>query len=325
MNAVDFEKQANDFLTHIEHILSSENVELENHWNVDHLCYRASTADEYHQLKTDFQQFSDFLGESPVNGRPISTFKLSKPVMFLNWTIDLVELPSPKPSKPMATGFDHIEVVCDIPLHELRKKDLRSAVKFHHLSLESVVRFESNKPVFEATQKLGVLTEFAANAPLVAGTFPLGISTPGSDVDILMCSQDLKATKERLVENYSHHQDFKVEDCHVLEVPTVIASFTFMDVPFEVFVQNIDSVRQQAYRHFLVEERLLKLGGASFTTKIKAARGRGLKTEPAFAEVLNLKGDPFQALLELQTLDEASLKKKLMLLIEKAETPTFDT
>lgn len=59
------------------------------------------------------------------------------------------------------------------------------------------------------------------------------------------------------------------------------------------------SLHQNAYRHFQIEERLLKLGGKNLRRKILEFRGFGYKTEPAFAKVLGLVGDPYESLLNL--------------------------
>ena len=76
----------------------------------------------------------------------------------------------------------------------------------------------------------------------------------------------------------------------------------------EIFAQEIPVTKQVAYRHFLTEERLLKLGGPLFKEKILTLRKEGLKTEPAFAKALNLAGDPFEELLKLQTYSNNDLK-----------------
>ena len=330
MDTKIFHLLAKSFLSNLAEELGEKKLILEPHWNIDHLCYRTHTDTEYQNLKLEFLKFSELLIESPVNGRLISTYKLFEPLAFLNRQIDIVELPAPKLNSSTSTGFEHIEVVIDIPFcqfiknnshldfddsnldkpfnPELKVKFASGAVKFHQLSLESVVRLESNKPVFVALQNLGVLREFRDHAPLIAGTFPLGIATAMSDVDILMSSKNLNATRERLIEKYAHLFAFHMEQTMVEGEPTLLAKFVFENVPFEIFVQNIPSVRQRGYLHFLVEERLLKLGGNTFSAKLRSLREKGLKTEPAFAQALELTGDPYLTLLDLQTQSESALK-----------------
>jgi len=53
-----------------------------------------------------------------------------------------------------------------------------------------------------------------------------------------------------------------------------------------------------------VERRLLAIGGDGFRRAVMAARRSGLKTEPAFAAVLGLDGDPYEALLYLEAVPD---------------------
>ncbi len=165
-------KQANEFLSHLAADLNFNKIVLLPDWDIDHLCYRAPSDERYEVLKNIFSSFSELLIESPVNGRLISTFKLDVPIAFQDWLIDLIELPAPKAGKVTPEGFEHIEVVCDVPLTELQSQyshlnlDLgglrkpfnqeleivlgQRNIKFHHMSLESVIRFEATGRVNEA-------------------------------------------------------------------------------------------------------------------------------------------------------------------------------
>jgi hypothetical protein len=80
----------------------------------------------------------------------------------------------------------------------------------------------------------------------------------------------------------------------------VIASFEAEGWQFEIFGQARPVAEQQGWRHFLVEQRLLAIGGPWLRTAVMAKRREGAKTEPAFAAALDLQGDPYQALLELE-------------------------
>ena len=57
----------------------------------------------------------------------------------------------------------------------------------------------------------------------------------------------------------------------------------------------------------VVEARLLRHGGPEVRHKIRQLKGQGLKTEPAFAAVFGLPGDPYQTLLALAELPEDTL------------------
>jgi predicted metalloenzyme YecM len=321
------------FLSKVLLELENRGVRLERHWDIDHLCYRTATLDRYLELKDEFETFADLLIESEVNGRPISTFRLRDPWQTAERTIELLELPAPKPGKVTVEGFEHLEIVCDLTMAELKdrlrdhaldesglKKDWNQelelelsgcAVKFHHLSLASVVALEGNKKIWSAIESSRVLKILKPYRPLLAGTFPLGLGVEGSDVDLLMTAEDLAAIKRELALQFANAPDFQVRLETVKGVPSLIAHFTFAGVPFEIFAQAKESVRQDAYRHFQVEERLLKLGGAALRERLRALRAKGLKTEPAFAEALGLSGDPYSRLLELAQASDVELRRSL--------------
>lgn len=324
---------ANEFLSRVFAELGRKNFYLENHWHIDHLCYRTSTSENYLAIKNKFERFAELLIESEVNGRMISTFKLDAPLCYGDWEIDLIEVPAPKIGKIVADGFEHFEVVCDVDFTEIKSrykghhfddsglsKDFNQeleimfdgfAVKFHQMSLESVVRVEGNERIFSALKRSQVLKCLRPFRPLVGGTFPLDLHVAASDVDIFV-SGDFDLIRSALAEKFESMSEFHVYESTVHGQPSLIVGFQFDGVKFEVFAQaHLPTVRQQGVLHFLAEERLLKLGGASLHKKIRNIREQGAKTESAFAKALGLKGDPFAELLNLQKMSNQELKRLL--------------
>lgn len=303
------------------------------HWDLDHLCYRVADPARYRELRDELAQTERLLAETPVAGRPIASFALTKPIEFRGARIDVLELPAPK--APVSEGFEHLEIVADrdfaeiqapaLPLEPARGPDgapktfnaeLKLTLgarnlKLHHLSLASVIRLEENARVFDALRASKILEDFRAHGPLLAGTFPLGIATPDSDLDILLRAADLDALAGRLRENFGDAPGFTHRTMEVDGRPTLLVNFRFRDLPFEIFAQDLAPVRQRAYRHFLIEEKLLKYGGAALTESVRAARRRGLKTEPAFGEALKIAKDPYETLLEWQELPIPELRQRL--------------
>lgn len=316
------EDHATQFLTKVFRQFESNHFALASHWHIDHLCYRTSTPEQYAYFKYEFSNFSNLLIESEVNGRMISTFKLHSPIKFNDWKIELLELPAPKKNKTFIDGFEHLEVVCDCPFDEIKKalsqlqidesgliKDFNQeleivfdgfAVKFHHLSLESVINLESNRQVYNAIRNSDVLSFLKPFNPLIAGTFPLNLYLDSSDVDILITANNFDLVSRILDEKLKHFPSYKRRESIVDDEKALVVTFVFDGVNFEIFGQHIPSIKQRGYRHFLAEERLLKIGGMDFRDEITKLRRKGLKTEPAFATLLGLEGDPYEELLILQ-------------------------
>ena len=150
-----------------------------------------------------------------------------------------------------------------------------------------------------------------AYSPVLVGTIPLGVDVAASDLDILCEAHDLNAFVRRLKRAFHHHPDFAVKKSEVDGLPAVLARFTSGDFGFEVFGQPRPVREQPAFRHMLVEARLLVMGGPASADAIRALKRQGLKTEPAFAQVFKLEGDPYRALLLLADLDDNALRAAL--------------
>ncbi len=60
-----------------------------------------------------------------------------------------------------------------------------------------------------------------------------------------------------------------------------------------------------------VQSRLLELDDGRFRAAVIALKQSGLKTEPAFADLLGLAGDPYKALLGLESMTEDDLRRLL--------------
>lgn len=333
MNKINFELQAIEFLNKLFLTLDKTHIEISSHWDIDHLCYRVDSLKRYEELKKSFLNLGKLLIESDINGRSISTFKLNSPITFKHWTIDVVELPAPKLSKPIKEGFEHIEVVCDLSFDELEEKyiglqlDLgglkkeinleleivlgEKNIKFHHMSLESVIRIETNKTIFRAIEDSNILRSFKIYTPFIAGAFPLGIHTKNSDVDILMYAIDLNGLEKSLKIHYENHDGFESLRSFDDGLETLIVNFNQGNIPFEIVAQSRPIVEQKAYKYFHVEERLLKLGGELFKEVVMGIRMDGTKNEPAMVEALNIETNPYNELLILQKASEVRLKSIL--------------
>jgi predicted metalloenzyme YecM len=326
----EFYGAGDKFLEHLFSSLKALSVSFPKNWDVDHICFRAGSMTSYQQSCQHLGGIGTLLTESEVHGRPIATFKLKKPFVVRDQIIDIVEVPAPKGSDGFKDGFEHVEIVVDIPLPEVKQwlegyglpssqsaKSLNAELKvslpggnlkFHALSLESLIRLEQSPayPALKASQILETLSPFS---PLVAGTFPLGLQTKDSDLDLILTMTDKQNLRSVLAENYGHCRGFTLKESEVQGLPTLICRFDFDQVPFEVFAQSVPSMQQRGYRHFQTEERLLKLGGSSFCQRLRHLRSQGFKTEPAFSQILGLHGDPYEALLALHSMSLKELSQ----------------
>ena len=135
--------------------------------------------------------------------------------------------------------------------------------------------------------------------PILVGTIPININVESSDLDIVCYARDLKAFEDFAIKTYSENTDFTIWERGEGKLKAVVASFKLDGFDIELFGQNIPTKQQQAYRHMIIEHRLLEEKGEEFRRKVIALKQMGYKTEPAFAKLLGLEGDPYMALLNL--------------------------
>lgn len=159
-----------------------------------------------------------------------------------------------------------------------------------------------------AIEQLDMLNRLAEFKPVVIGTPPLGIDTPSSDIDLACTSEELERFERVATAEFGTLEDFQCHRMRWQELDSIIIEFQAFQWPFEVFCQPIPTDKQWGVRHFQVEKRVLKLA-PHLKPLIVALKNSGMQTEPAFAKVLRLTGDPYLAVLELEKLGDESLRK----------------
>lgn len=150
-----------EFLGQILKETREAGFDLRDFVQLDHMCYRVSSREQYDNKKALLLSLGTLLGENIVNGRPIAVFRLRQPVVYDGWRVDAVELPAPKSGEDTREGLEHVEFVLyddkDVFLQKYAGKDfiLRAAdrgvnpeigfklpsytVKFHLLNLPTAV------------------------------------------------------------------------------------------------------------------------------------------------------------------------------------------
>lgn len=152
-----------------------------------------------------------------------------------------------------------------------------------------------------------VIDRLAAFDPRVVGTLPLGVAVADSDIDIVCHAVDPIGFARTLWWHFSGADGFALWQWTGKGRP-VVARFEVFGWPFEIFGSAEPVEEQAAWRHFVVERRLLALGGAPLRRDVMALRMAGHKTEPAFAKALGLAGsDPYVAMLILHDLSDSQL------------------
>ncbi|MGN7470471.1 DUF4269 domain-containing protein [Brevibacillus sp. SAFN-007a] len=165
------------------------------------------------------------------------------------------------------------------------------------------------KAAGRAIEQSAIMQRLQAFDPVLTGTIPLDIDIATSDLDIICESHDLDQFAEAARASYATHEGYKEARLLVQDVPTCLIAFFAYGFWFELFAQPRPIEQQNAYRHMVVEHRLLLLGGADALRGIRQFKQNGLKTEPAFASYFNISGDdPYQALLDVEKWTDEQLR-----------------
>jgi hypothetical protein len=154
---------------------------------------------------------------------------------------------------------------------------------------------------YKVLMETGVLEKLGDYTPLLAGTIPLAIDIETSDLDILCHWPHKHRFIDSIIHHFADEQNFALQEKTIAGHETVLASFEAGGFPFEIFGQNRLVKSQEGYRHMIIEYELLHSRGAEFRKAVIALKKAGVKTEPAFAQLLGLDGDPYSALLEYVT------------------------
>lgn len=153
---------------------------------------------------------------------------------------------------------------------------------------------------YAVLKKCGIFTILEQFDPILVGTIPININIENSDLDIICCFRDPSEFLEIMTNNFFDFQDFKVKQSNINDNIAIVVTFKVDEFELEVFGQNIPTRKQNAYRHMLIEHRLLTERGEIFRQKIIDLKRQGHKTEPAFGILLDLTGDPFSELLNYE-------------------------
>jgi Domain of unknown function (DUF4269) len=141
------------------------------------------------------------------------------------------------------------------------------------------------------------------------GTPPLGLAVPGSDIDVACYSPTLEEFVAVATNAFGEEDGFATRLAEWIQPTAAVVVFRSNGWAVELFCQTVPTQQQVGVRHFLIEQRLLALepGLRPLVLSLKRA---GLKTEDAFARTLRLSPpNPYDAILSLEKLDDASLRR----------------
>jgi hypothetical protein len=171
-----------------------------------------------------------------------------------------------------------------------------------------VSRSLTYEQAIDTVRILDVLADFD---PRIAGTLPIGLAVGGSDIDVICYANDARRFAETIWLHFCDLDSFCLYQWTSNNHP-IIARFLYAGWPFEIFGGSRPVDEQTGWRHFAIEKRLLDLDDGRLRSAVMALRAKGQKTEPAFTAALAIEGNPYRALLDLETEHDETLRSRLM-------------
>jgi len=164
---------------------------------------------------------------------------------------------------------------------------------YDYLRIGTAVQQEAYAVLYKS-QVIEKLSDFGA---ILVGTIPIDIAVAGSDLDIACQAVDLDSFEVYVESEFCGYSGFKMQRLHLQGQDTVLVNFYVESFEVELFCQPIPVKMQNGYRHMRIEDTILTKKGQSFKAEIIALKTKGIKTEPAFAQLLGIEGDPYVGLL----------------------------
>lgn len=162
--------------------------------------------------------------------------------------------------------------------------------------------------VYQLLRRHRILDQLQKYSPVLVGTVPIEINVADSDLDIICEVYDFEQFEREVRSHFNRYPGFAVSRKTKDSMERIKANFICEKWPIELFGQAMPTVKQNGYKHMVIEARLLKLYGNNLKERIIELKSKGMKTEPAFTQILQMDGNPYQELLKLYKYSDEELR-----------------
>ena len=181
-----------------------------------------------------------------------------------------------------------------------------SAIIAGAISCEATVT-EKIADAEKAISHCRVINALEGHSPKIVSTIFVELDTDQSDIDVICEFQESDTFACRLKNKFQIYKDYRLKT----HINSVICRFEVSGFIFEIYGAPVPVHKQLAFRHYRVMQRLAKMGGEPFKQRVRKLKRGGLKTEPAISQLLGLKGDPYGAVLQLESWSNLQLELRV--------------
>ncbi|MGV2828374.1 DUF4269 domain-containing protein [Myxosarcina sp. GI1(2024)] len=157
----------------------------------------------------------------------------------------------------------------------------------------------------KAIEESRILSKLKSYSPEVVSTIFVRLDTHKSDIDIVCTYLEQETFIRDLNKVLSSYDSYGMRSYE----NRVVGKFHFNEFMFEIYATEIPVKQQPAYRHYQVMKRLVAIGGSDFTEKVRKLKESGIKTEPAICRVLEISGEPFTAVLDIENWTDSEIQE----------------
>ncbi len=157
---------------------------------------------------------------------------------------------------------------------------------------------------YDVLNKHSVFYKLKEFSPILVGSIPINIDIKTSDLDIICCWKNKYQFASTLTMCFGHERGFALSEKIIRNEEVIIARFSTNSFNIEIFGQDKPTYLQNGYLHMIIEHKILIEKGEDFRLQVIQLKEQGYKTEPAFAHLLNLSGDPYDELLKFKNYGE---------------------
>ena len=118
---------------------------------------------------------------------------------------------------------------------------------------------ERQQKAYQVLTHNKVLEKLTPYHPILVGTIPINIDIENSDLDIICEVSDKNEFIDKLNALFGSEKNFTIHESPKFNA--IKANFIIDSFEIEIFGQNTPTMQQNAYRHMLIEHKLLLAKG----------------------------------------------------------------
>ncbi len=191
--------------------------------------------------------------------------------------------------------------------YKINKKQIGGVMKRDWTDIEYLLNGnEKQQQSYNILMNTNIFRILKEYNPILVGTIPLEIDIEKSDLDIICEVHNFYEFEKSIINSFQKYENFNINKNN--ENQAIVANFFIKEFEIEIYGQAIPTKEQYGYRHMIIEDKILKLGGNKLKKEIINLKRNGMKTEPAFGKYLNLNGNPYEELLKLENMSNRDIE-----------------